>query len=71
MLLNEENEYRNLWVIYTVFALLTVGYYMYYEPLKALVYAGMTLELTLQFLHFVVRYNMVAAVEEQYPTLFT
>ena len=54
ILLNEDNAIKNIWLIYTILAVITGIYSIWYNILKAIVYAGITLELVLRFLKFFV-----------------
>ena len=69
MLLNEDNALENTWVIYIVFALLTVLYSLWYNLLKAMVYAGITLELVLRIVEFFVQSAVMWAFRRRRPTM--
>jgi hypothetical protein len=69
MILNEDNGLENTWIIYTVFACLTFGYYMYYNLFTAFVYAGITLELSLRVLDFFVKSALHWAFRRRHPTM--
>ena len=69
MLLNEDNALENTWVIYIVFALLTVVYCIWYNLFKSMVYAGITLELALRAVGFFVESALTWAFRRRRPTM--
>jgi hypothetical protein len=54
ILLNEDNAIQHMWLIYTILAVITGVYSIWYNILKAIVYAGITFELVLRFFKFFV-----------------
>jgi hypothetical protein len=69
MLLNEDNALENIWVIYIVFAILTLVYSVWYNLFSAGLYAGITLELALRLIHFFVEFALVWAFRRRHPTM--
>jgi len=54
ILLNEDNRYKNTWTIYTLLFILSVIYLIFYDVVKAVLYACITLEISLRILHYFV-----------------
>lgn len=69
MLLNEDNALENTWVIYIVFAFLTMVYSVWYNLFSAAVYAGISLEIALRFIEFFVQSALVWAFRRRHPTM--
>jgi hypothetical protein len=69
MLLNEDNALENTWVIYGVFALLTMVYCVWYNLFKSIVYAGISLEIVLRILEFFVQSAVMWAFRRRHPTM--
>jgi len=56
ILLNEDNRYKNTWTIYTLLFILSVIYLIFYDVVKAVLYACITLEISLRILHYFVEH---------------
>jgi hypothetical protein len=69
MLLNEDNALENTWVIYVVFAFLTMIYCVWYNVVSSMVYAGISLEIVLRLIEFFVQSSLMWAFQRRHPTL--
>lgn len=69
MLLNEDNALENTWVIYVVFAFLTMVYCVWYNLFKSIVYAGISLEIVLRIIEFFVQSAVMWAFRRRHPTM--
>ena len=69
MLLNEDNALENTWVIYVVFAFLTMVYCVWYNVVSSMVYAGISLEIVLRLIEFFVQSSLMWAFQRRHPPL--
>jgi len=69
MLLNEDNALENTWVIYVVFAFLTMVYCVWYNVVSSMVYAGISLEIVLRLIEFFVQSSLMWAFRRRHPTM--
>ena len=69
MLLNEDNALENTWVIYVVFAFLTMVYCVWYNVVSSMVYAGISLEIVLRLIEFFVQSSLIWAFHRRHPTM--
>lgn len=68
LLLNEAG-FKNVWVVYLLYAILTFVYSLYLNLFAAMTYAALTLELVFSFIEIIINASIQWAVQRRNPTM--